>query len=278
MAWQTHQDLVEAFSALTRLPDGQIDLAQSALLIAAGEYPELDIRRELGHLDALASAAKRRLGAGRNPLADANALSRYLFDEVGFRGNRDAYYDPRNSYLNDVLSRRLGLPITLSLIYIEVGKRLGLAFEGVGMPGHFLVRHRDEKGLCIDPFNGGVLLSEDECAQRLREATGRFDLVWNPSYLAPISAKDTLVRMLRNLKSAYLQLDDLPRMIRHMDYLLALSPSLAEERRDRGLLYYRRGDLDSALADLAAYLRDAADNQDAPAVANLVEKIRREKG
>jgi regulator of sirC expression with transglutaminase-like and TPR domain len=276
LAWQTHQYLIAAFAALAALPDGQIDLAHSALLMAAGEYPGLDIRKEIGHLDALASAAKRRMGAERSPLADANALSRYLFDEVGFRGNREAYYDPHNSYLNDVLNSRLGLPITLSLVYIEVGKRLGLTFEGVGMPGHFLVRHQEEKGLCIDPFNGGVLLSEDECAQRLREATGRFDLVWNASYLSPIGNRDTLVRMLRNLKAAYLQLDDLPRMIRVIDYLLALSPSLAEERRDRGLLYYRRGDLASALADLAAYLRDAPDNQDAPAVASLVERMKRE--
>lgn len=275
MNWRTHENLVEALSGLGRLPDEKIDLAASALLVAAGEYTDLDIQRELGHLDALASAAKRRLTGERDALADANALSRYLFDEVGFRGNRDAYYEPQNSYLNDVLARRLGLPLTLSLLYIEVGKRLGLGFEGVGMPGHYLVRHREETRLCIDPFNSGVLLSEDECAARLRETMGRADLVWDPNYLRPIGNRDTLVRMLRNIKQAYLRLDDAMRMIRTIDYLLALQPSLAEERRDRGLLRYRLGDHAAALDDLSAYLRDAPDNQDAPAVANLVERMRR---
>jgi len=273
--WRTQENLVEAFSGLGRLPDEKIDLAASALLVAAGEYTDLDIQRELGHLDGLASAAKRRLTGERDALADANSLSRYLFDEVGFRGNRDAYYEPQNSYLNDVLARRLGLPLTLSLLYIEVGKRLGLGFEGVGMPGHYLVRHCEETRLCIDPFNGGVLLSEDECAARLRETMGRTDLVWDPNYLRPIGNRDTLVRMLRNIKQAYLRLDDAMRMIRTIDYLLALQPSLAEERRDRGLLRYRLGDHAAALDDLSAYLRDAPDNQDAPAVANLVERMRR---
>ena len=114
----------------------QIELAQLALLIAATEYPDLDVTEELRTLDSLAAGASRRLGQEQDPLALANSLSEYLFDEVGFCGNREDYYDPRNSFLNEVLSRRLGVPITLSLVYIEVGKRLGIPVVGVGMPGH----------------------------------------------------------------------------------------------------------------------------------------------
>ena len=161
----------EQFVELARCHDDEIDLAAAAFLIAATEYPQLDIAHELGVLDSLSAGAAKRFSEEPEPLYCLNTLSEYLFDEVGFRGNPDDYYDPRNSFLNEVLSRRLGIPITLSLVCIEVGKRLDIPLLGVGMPGHFLLRHRDDESLFIDPFHGGILLSEEECAQRMKQAT-----------------------------------------------------------------------------------------------------------
>ena len=200
----------------------EIDLAQMALLIAAAEYPDLDVTEELQALDSLAAGASRRLGQERDPLARANALSEYLFDEVGFRGNREDYYDPRNSFLNEVLSRRLGIPITLSLVYIEVGKRLAMPLVGVGMPGHFLVRFSPgQEDLMIDPFHRGILLSEQECAQRLQEVAGAA-VPWDQSYLAPVSNRELIERILRNLRGVYVRRHDQPRALRTTEWLLAL--------------------------------------------------------
>ena len=200
----------------------EIDLAQMALLIAAAEYPDLDVKEELRALDSLAAGASRSLGQERDPLACANALSEYLFGEVGFRGNREDYYDPRNSFLNEVLNRRLGIPITLSLMYMEVGKRLGMPLVGVGMPGHFLVRiNSQQEDLMIDPFHRGILLSEQECAQRLQEVAGAA-VPWDRSYLAPVSNRELIERILRNLSGVYVARHDQPRARRATEWLATL--------------------------------------------------------
>ena len=154
------QDLL----SIARLPEEEIKLDRAALVLAAAEYPELDVARETSVLDSLAAGAARRLSGQQDPLSSINELNDYLFDEVGFRGNEDEYYDPRNSYLNEVLARRLGIPIPLSLVYIETGRRLGVPLLGVGMPGHFMVRHAGVDDLFVDPFRGGILLTEQECA------------------------------------------------------------------------------------------------------------------
>ena len=202
----------------------EIDLAETALLIALGEYPDLDVGEERRALDSLASGASRRLGQEREPLAVANALSEYLFDEVGFRGNREDYYDPRNCFLNEVLRRRLGIPITLSLVYMEVGKRLGMLFEGVGMPGHFLVRiNSGLEDLFIDPFHRGILLSGEECAHRLQEVAGTA-VPWDRSYLAPVSNRELIARILRNLIAIYVRRSDQHRALKANEWLLTLQP------------------------------------------------------
>ena len=161
------QSILKQFANLAETPDEDIDVARTAFLIAATEYPDLDIDGQVLLLDSLAAGASRRLGGGQDNLFFLNTLAEYLFDEVGFRGNLEDYYDPDNSYLNQVMSRRLGIPITLALICGEVGKRIGIPLVGIGMPGHFLLRHQDEGDLFLDPFNRGILLSIDECAQRL---------------------------------------------------------------------------------------------------------------
>lgn len=198
---------VEAFARVVLVPDADIDLARAAFLIAATHYPDLDVDGQLRLLDSLAAAGRSLLGEETDPLFACNVLSQYLFDEVGFRGNSDDYYDPKNSYLNEVLARRLGIPITLSLLYIEVGRRLGIPLVGVGMPGHFLVRHRDVQDLFIDPFLGGILLSEDECAQRVEEVTGGA-IQLRREHLAPVTHRAFLARMLRNLQGIYRQQKD----------------------------------------------------------------------
>lgn len=199
-----------------------IDLGQTAFLIAMAEYPHLDIKEEMRVLDSLAAAASRRFSRDNDPLYQANALSEYLFDEVGFGGNSQEYYDPRNCFLNDVISRRLGIPITLSLVYMEVGKRLGIAFEGIGMPGHFLVRNKvGRERLLIDPFHRGILLTEQECAQRLRDIAGE-SVPWDKRYLNPVTDRELVSRILRNLISIYQMRQDRPRAVKFNKWLLTL--------------------------------------------------------
>ncbi|MBI3742711.1 MAG: transglutaminase family protein [Chloroflexi bacterium] len=259
----------QAFIDTARLSDEAIDLARASLAIAAIEYPDVDPQRESGLIDSLASVVAKRLGPDRDPLSAANSLSEYLFDEVGFRGNREDYYDARNSYLNDVLRRRLGIPITLSLVYIEVGKRIGAPFVGIGMPGHFLVRHRDVADLFIDPFHGGILLSKEECAARLRQVAGD-TLAWSDAHLSPVSNREFLARIIRNLKASYARVKDLERALRMIEWLIVFDPVVAAELRDRGLVEYHLGRRDDAVRDLRAYLDRAPDAADAPDVRRLV--------
>ena len=266
------EEIWQQFVLLADLPDEEIDLAEAAFLIAATEYPGLDIKNQLAILDSLSGGARRRLTDENNPLSCINNLSEYLFDEVGFRGNVDDYYDPRNSFLNEVLSRHLGIPITLSLVCLEVGKRLGIPLVAVGLPGHFLLRHLDEQDLFIDPFYRGILLSEEECAQRLRQVT-QANVAWDSRYLAPVSNRDFIVRILRNLKGIYLSREDHRRAVDIIDMLLVLRPNAADEWRDRGLARYQLGRYVEALDDLRKYTDAAPPGPDAEGVQRLIGRI-----
>ena len=252
--------------------DASIDLALAALVIATVEYPDLDIDHELGLLDSLAAGAAHRLGDNRETIFAINTLSEYLFDEVGLRGNTEEYYDPRNSYLNQVLTRQLGIPITLSLVYLEVGKRLGIPLVGVGMPGHFLLRHRDEPELFVDPFNRGILLSKEECAQRLAQITQN-RVEWDPEYLRPISNRDYVARMLRNLKSIYLQQPNFELALSIMDRLVEIQPDAPAEVRDRGLVKHRLGIDQGAADDIKVYLETAQPGSDSEELRRLLNQI-----
>ena len=268
-------DAEEAWRQLlgvARSPEEEISLDRGALVLAATAYPELDVDRELASLDSLAAGASSLIGDERDPLFCANALSQYLFDELGFRGNQDEYYDPRNSYLNEVLNRRLGIPITLSLVYIETGRRLGVPLQGIGMPGHLVVGHRDVEDLFVDPFNGGILLTEQECAERVRQVTWG-EVAWDRGYLAPIGNKDFIARMVRNLKGAHLDRQDHARALRMIDWLLVAQPEAAEERRDRGIVNYRLGNHSEALDDLRVYLASESPIDDTEAVLGLIARI-----
>lgn len=263
----------EQFVTMAGLPDDEIDLGKAAFLIAAMEYPGLDLDHQSGLLDSLSDGISGRLDASRDPLFCVNTLSEYLFDEVGFQGNSDDYYDPRNSFLNEVLRRRLGIPITLSLVCIEVGKRLDIPLLGVSMPGHFLLRHQDEDDLFIDPFNKGILLSEEECAQRLRQVT-QADIPWDSRYLALVSNRDFVARILRNLKNIYLQRQELDRAINTIDRLIILQPQANQERRDRGIVRYNLGEHEEALEDLTNFLASSPEGEDAEDVARLIDHLR----
>ena len=197
----------ETFAALVarRIEDERINLARAALTIALTEYPGLPVETYLARIDALARRVRARISELGEPSQTIPALNAVLFDEEQFRGNREDYYDVRNSFLNDVLDRKLGIPIALSLLYMEVGWRVGFPLVGVGMPGHFLVKHYDIEGrqVLIDPFNKGWILTPADCQRRLEETyCGKMTL--QPEFLLPVNRRQMLTRMLNNLKSVYL--------------------------------------------------------------------------
>ena len=267
------ESIWEQFVVIAESGDDEIDLATAALLIAATEYPQLDIAHEFSVLDSLAAGASHRLGQQRDPIYSINTLSEYLFDEVGFRGADDDYYEPRNSFLNEVLSRRIGIPISLSLVCLEVGKRLGIPLMGVGMPGHFLLRHREAEDLFIDPFFRGILLSEEECAARMREVT-QANVPWDSRLLTPVTNREFITRMLRNLKGIYLQRQDFERALTMIDRVVVLQPQILDERRDRGLVRYQLGRYKEAQEDLQSYLDSAPAGTDTEDVERVVSQLK----
>jgi regulator of sirC expression with transglutaminase-like and TPR domain len=255
-------------------PDAEVGLAEAALLIAAQEYDGLDVRAYQVRLDEMGRDLRARLEDEQRPERAVMALNHYMFQELGFRGNIEQYYDARNSYLNDVLDRRTGIPITLSLVYIEVARRGGLDVEGVGLPGHFVVRvQTPARGLLIDPFHGGALLSEKDCQQRLdRIFGGKVKL--ESRMLRPCGHKDMIERVLRNLKAIHLRDEDRQRALRVVDLLVALAPTSAEDLRDRGQLYAALDCYAVAARDLQAYLALAPRAKDAEELQARVAQLK----
>ena len=260
------------FAALLARP--AIPLAEAALAVAEEEYPRLDAGRYLAALDELAGAVAARLPPRRTAADALRAMRAVLFEERGFRGNEERYYDPRNSFLNEVLDRRLGIPITLSILYIEVAARVGVTVQGVAFPGHFLVRcSAGGTEVFIDPFHGGEVLSADECVARLKArapARAEFD----PRHLEPVGPRHILGRLLHNLKRIYVETSDDLRALWVVDRLLLLSPDDLVETRDRGLVLARLGHAAPAQRDLAAYLAAAPEASDREAVEGLLAQLR----
>lgn len=234
------------------------DIAPAALAIARVEYPALDPEPYLDRIDVMGVNAAERLRGMSGVSSDAiKVLNEYLFEEEGFTGNRDNYEDPRNSFLNEVLDRRTGIPISLSIIYMEVARRAGIEVTGVNFPGHFLLRAPGPvmgDDLIIDPFHGGALLSEFDCRQMLRTQLGD-DAAYHGSLLTPATRHDIVVRMLVNLKRLYVRMRSFPQARFVSTLLLGVDPSAISELRDRGLLAYHLEDFASALRDLEEYLR-----------------------
>ena len=254
--------------------DEEIDLARAALLVAREEYPQLSEERSLGILDLLAEETKDRLDNENAPLLVLQELLKTLYERHGFRGNREAYYDPRNSFLNDVLDRQLGIPLTLSIVLLEVGWRLGLPLEGVNFPGHFLVRFRgDTVDLLIDPYDGGTLRFQDQSQELLDRVYGGMVRV-NESFLKTAGPREMLVRLLTNLKGIYLNVQDHPRALAVVDRILLIRPIAAVEIRDKGVILARMGRNQEALEQLEAYLNSAPGANDSQRILEMVSELR----
>ncbi len=209
----------EKFLEYCRQPASAIDLEKGAWLLARTRFPSIDIEERHMELNLFAVELSRRMNVNAGVREWLDTINDYLFEELGFRGNRDNYYEADNSYLNRVLERRTGIPITLSLVYLCVAKRLRLPVAGIGAPGHFICRAETETGeLYIDPFNGGEYLSRATCAARVRRAVGHCD----ESALAPSSPSEILARMCGNLYAIYKQAEHPAEARWHEEYMRAL--------------------------------------------------------
>lgn len=259
----------ERWNRLARGRPGEITLAEGALLIAADEYRDLDVDRYLARIADMGEALRRRLRSDISPTEALIALNRYLFDELGFSGNSADYYDPKNSFLNEVIDRRLGIPITLAVLYIEIGRRIGLRLEGVSFPTHFLVKCVLRDGaVIIDPYARGASLGLDDLQARLQTLASEVELdaALAASLLVAASPNDIFARMLNNLRGIYLQRGEREKALAASGRIIALMPEAAEELRDRGELYAELECFRAAVADLRLYLTL---RPDAPDVARV---------
>lgn len=264
------------FEGIVQVPEEQLELDKAALVIASDAYPDLDVSHYLAQLDGMAATVKPNLPSKNSPPESIAALNRHLFSELGFRGNRENYYDPRNSYLNDIIERRVGLPITLSLVYLSVGRRLDLPLYGVGLPGHFLVKWQDDESIVlIDPFNEGELLDARGAEERVRDTydpNAEFQAQW----LESVGSKYILIRLLNNLKLVFLQAEEFRKAWRVVDKMLVLEPHSAENIRDMGLLSLRLGAYRKAATHLEEYLLEHPEASDANQIRNYLHSAWRE--
>jgi regulator of sirC expression with transglutaminase-like and TPR domain len=261
---------LEAFAEVVGRQDMRIDLALACLMVAQDAYPSLDPERYLGEIERMALRLRARMPQSCGAEERIVALNQFLFEDLGFCGNAHEYYDPRNSYLNDVIERRTGIPITLSIVYMEVGRRVGLPLEGVSFPGHFLVRVRVRGGvLVLDPFAGGAPQSEAELRARLKRVIPEGVASDVPvaelpldQFLEPASKRQILARVLRNLKGIYRETDKPERLLEVLNRMLVVTPDAHAELRDRGYVYQRLECWRPALQDLTDYLDREPDAPD----------------
>ncbi len=266
------------FARAVRRPEAEIDLARAALLVAQEEYPQLPIDIYLARLDQIAEEVKDRLSDETAPLVILDELTETLFTRRKLAGNRDAYYDPRNSFLNDVLDRGLGIPLTLSIVLLEVGWRLGLPLEGVNFPGHFLVRFCGETiDLLIDPFDGGRRRFADQAQELLDKVYGGV-VRMQPSFLRAADRRDILVRLLSNLKGLYVNVGDYERALAAVERVLMLRPDDPSEVRTLGMLLAKSGRHQDAADRFESYLLLVPDTPEATRIRRMVNKLRRGRG
>jgi len=270
----------ELSERLTRIISGaecEIPLTEAALLVASHRYPDLDVRHYLDVINRFGESVSARIAADSGPAEKVAALNRYLFDELGFAPNAQDYYDPRNSLLNDVMERRSGIPITLSLIYMAVGNRLGLQLKGVCFPGHFLVKCGVPKGLIVlDPFFGGQSLAITDLQRMLREAQGgEVSRAIIAGFLVAASKREILLRMLGNLKAIYLRNRELDNALIIMNWIVAADPSQGSQVRDRGMVYHEMECFRAAAADFERYLELNPGCSDGDGIRQRLVQIRR---
>jgi len=262
------------FVQMVQRPEPSIDLARAALLVAAEHDPNVDVDGEIHQLESWADELRSRLDPEWNNLQKLARLRAFLFEDLGFRGDREDYFSPSNSLLNQVLKRRLGIPLTLGIVMLELGWRVGIPFEGVGFPGHFLVRLAGEpRDLLLDPYKRGMSVHEEDCRQMLLETTGG-KLEFDPRLIASVGKREMIMRLLNNLKGAYLRAGQHALALAAVDRLLVLDPDDADETRDQGLLLFRLDRYSSALQSLLIYLEAAPDAPDRATIERHVGALR----
>ncbi|MBT8367427.1 MAG: transglutaminase-like domain-containing protein [Deltaproteobacteria bacterium] len=264
------------FSQLASLADDRIDLAHGALLIAKAAYPDLNESLYLERLDRMASRVKLDMTANTKSEDIITKLNYILFEQEKFRGNRENYYDPDNSFLNRVIDRKTGIPITLSLIYIEVAGRLGLDVRGIGLPGHFITALYHASGkIFIDPFNRGEIRTVDECLEIVRANKGKTvtsDLQW----LQPIGRKELLARMLRNLKLIYARQDNDVMLFKTIHWILTLQPEAPAELSARAMLYEAMGNPSRAVKDWQRYIANIGDHESVTKIRARIDYLKKQ--
>lgn len=260
------------FAEIVSREDTAINLGEAALVIAAEEYPRLDVDLYLERLDHFGDLARERVADASNPTDVITALNATLFERLGFHGNPEHYYDPRNSYLNEVIDRRTGIPITLTVVYIEVARRVGFPVSGVGLPFHFIAQHQADTGpIFIDPFNEGRVLSPSACDELITQMSGgKLDL--QPEHLEAVTNKQILTRMLSNLFGVYSS-SDYRRALAAVECILLINPESPLHVRDRGLLLAQAGDRTGAIAELERYIELTPNAPDADAVRERIRSL-----
>jgi regulator of sirC expression with transglutaminase-like and TPR domain len=263
----------QRFIQEVRQPDEYIDLERAALYIAQETYPDLDVEEYVAALDAMAEEVRERLPCEDYPLRTIKVINHYLYEDLGFRGNQQDYYNPQNSFLNDVIEYRVGIPITLALVYLGIAQRIAFPMVGVGMPGHFLIAPvQDEMAIFVDVFAGGEVLFAQDCADRLRMMYDG-QLPMRSDFLVPITNRQFLARMLTNLKAIHLKQGDIEPLLAAIERILILFPEAPIELRDRGLIYYRLSRWMEAREDLERYLALQPRADDRHLISNLLEQI-----
>ncbi|HEV2492240.1 MAG TPA: transglutaminase-like domain-containing protein [Terriglobia bacterium] len=282
------KDIIRQWVRLMDREDNEINLGEASLVIARTEYPNLDVPAQLCRLDRMASQV--RLDACASALSNIEALNAYLFEKENFAGNEEEYDDPRNSFLNDVLDRKKGIPITLSLVYTEVARRHSLPVVGVGFPGHFLVKYMatprggpsSQAGalpeeilggeILVDPYHRGAILTREDCVALLKSHFGQ-EAQLEPQFLAPSAPKEILARMLNNLKGSYFRRQNFSKVLTMIELALAIDPASARDVRDRGMVYFAMKRYNEALADFKAYL--SLSPREDPGVQEVLQALHR---
>ena len=261
---------LELFAEMLRREDARIDLVRACLMIAEDAYPGLDVDRYLGEIERMAVRLRALMPQNQNAEERVVSLNQFLYEDLGYLGNTDNYYDPRNSYLNEVIERKTGSPITLSILYMELGRRIGLPMEGVSFPGHFLVRLKLRGGmLVLDPFSGGAPQSEDELRSRVKRVIPDGVADDLPAaelpldqFLEPATKRQILSRVLRNLKGIYRETDKPERLLEVLNRMLLVTPDASAELRERGYVYQRLECYRAAFKDLTDYAEREPDAPD----------------
>ena len=271
------EQIDEEFTRIAALPDDQIDLAHGAILIAQAAYPDIEVSLYLDRLDRLAARVKHDMAADMEAADIIAGINHVMYDEENFCANRENYYDPDNSYLNRVLDRKTGIPITLSLIYIEIARRLGLDVRGIGLPGHFIAALYHESGkIFIDPFNGGKICTMDDCLEIVRNYTGETEapgLHW----LESVNKNELLARILRNLKLIYARRENDIMLFKMIHWILTLQPDAPAELQARAMLYEAMGNPARAVEDWERFIASIGDHESVQKILARIDNLKKQR-